>query len=80
MVDVVIKDLRKVKNLYIKLYDPDSKKTLIEYRVNDNMGKDTAIVIGMAYKKGASWMFKAIGKTLKVSDVYTLQDVCVRYI
>lgn len=72
--------LRKVKNLYIKLYDPDSGKTLIQYRVNDNMGNDTAIVIGMAYKKGGSWMFKAIGRTLTVSNVYELKDLCVRYI
>ena len=72
--------LDKVKNLYIKLYDPDSKKTLIQYRVNGNMGRDTAIVIGMAYKKNGSWNFKAIGRSLRVSDVRTLAKYCKDYI
>ena len=72
--------LDKVRNLYIKLYDLDSKKTLIQYRVNGNMGRDTAIVIGMAYKKNGSWNFKAIGRSLRVSDVRTLASRCSDYI
>lgn len=72
--------LAKVRNLYIKLYDPDSKKTLIQYRVNGNMGRDTAIVIGMAYKKNGSWNFKAIGRSLRVPDVRTLASRCSDYI
>ena len=72
--------LDKVKNLYIKLYDPVSKKTLIQYKVNGNMGRDTAIVIGMASKKNGSWNFKAIGRSLKVSTVRELADRCADYI
>lgn len=65
-----------VKNLYIRLYDPDSKKTLIEYRVTGNMMHDTAIVIGMAFRKAGSWSFKAIGRGLRVSSVQELADKC----
>ena len=72
--------LDKVKNLYIKLYDPDSKKTLIQYRVNGNMGNDTGIVIGMAYRKNGSWTFKAIGRSLRVPDIRTLARRCADYI
>lgn len=72
--------LDKVNNLYIKLYDPDSKKTLIQYRVNGNMGDNTAIVIGMAYKKKGVWTFKAIGKGIKVDDVFELAACCKDYI
>ena len=72
--------LDKVKNLYIKLYDPDSKKTLIQYRVDGNTGRDTAMVIGMAYKKNGAWSFKAIGRSLRVSSVQTLASRCAEYL
>lgn len=72
--------LDKVKNLYIKLYDPDSKNTLIQYRVNGNMNRDTAIIIGMAYMKIGSWNFKAIGRSLRVSTVQELANLCSDYI
>lgn len=72
--------LDSVKNLYIKLYDPDSKKPLIQYQATGDMRRDTAIVIGMAYKSGTSWSFKAIGKSLRVSDVDELARVCKNYI
>lgn len=72
--------LDRVKNLYIKLYDPDSKKTLIQYRVDGNTGRDTAMVIGMAYKKNGAWSFKAIGRSLRVSSVQTLASRCAEYL
>ena len=62
--------LDKVRNLYIKLYDPDSKKTLIEYRVSGNAPRNhTAMIIGVAFRRDNSWSFKAVGKSLYVSDV-----------
>ena len=69
-----------VRNLYIKLYDPDSKKTLIQYDVKGNTGDHTAMVIGMAYRCGNGWSFKAIGKSLRVSDVRTLERLCKNYL
>lgn len=78
-------DLRRqtldgVRNLYIKLYDPDSKKALIQYDVRGNTGDHTAMVIGMAYRDGNGWSFKAIGKSLRVSDVRQLERVCKKYL
>ena len=72
--------LDSVRNLYIKLYDPDSKKTLIQYRVDGNTGRDTAMVIGMAFRRGGAWHFKAIGRSLRVADVSELRDRCVNFL
>ena len=72
--------LDSVRNLYIKLYDPDSKKTLIQYRVDGNTGRDTAMVIGMAFRRGGSWHFKAIGRSLRVADVSELRDRCANFL
>ncbi len=72
--------LGKVKNLYIRLYDPVSKKALIEYRVTGNMQNDTALVIGMAFRKAGGWSFKAIGRSLRCDDVQDLTEVCTRYL
>lgn len=68
--------LDKVRNLYIRLNDPNSGKTLIQYRVRGNMGKDTAMVIGVAYRKRDAWTFKAIGQGVRVSDVHALARLC----
>lgn len=64
--------LGDVKNMYIRLYDPVSKQALIEYRVDANMRGFTALVIGMAYRCGGEWLFKAIGSGSRASDVHTL--------
>lgn len=62
--------LDSVRNLYIKLYDPVSKKTLISYDVDGNMGgRDTAMVIGAAYRKGQDWVFKAIGRSVLAANI-----------
>ena len=65
-----------IKNLYIKLYDPDSKSVLVEYRVKGNFNSDTALIIGMAYRKESTWVFKAIGKGSRASTVSQLADEC----
>ena len=65
-------NLGSVKNLYIKLYDPDSRKVLIEYRVMDNLHRDTGMIIGMAYRKNGGWNFRAIGKGSEAEDVRSL--------
>ncbi len=72
--------LDSVRNLYIKLYDPDSKKTLIEYKVTGNTGSDTAVVIGVATRKAGAWHFKAIGRSLRVSSVHELAARCANFL
>lgn len=74
--------LKDVKNFYIRLCDQVSKKTLIEYKVEDNQvhPKDTAIVIGVATRKNGGWTFKAIGRSLRISTVQDLARECSAYI
>ena len=72
--------LKNVKNLYIKLYDPETKKPLIQYNVTGNMDRDTAIVIGAAFRQGDGWHFKAIGRSLTVSTVRELERACKDYL
>ena len=61
--------LDDVRNLYIKLYDPISKKSLISYEIRGNTGRDTAMVIGAVYRQGREWSFKAIGRSLKADNI-----------
>lgn len=70
--------LGDIKNMYIRLYDPVSRKPLIEYKVDSNIERDTALIIGMAYRQGSDWNFKAIGKGSRARDVGELADECMR--
>ncbi len=72
--------LDKVKNLYIKIYDPTTKKVLIEYRIDGNAPRDTAMIIGMAYRDGGEWSFKAIGRSLRVANLTELAQKCDAYL
>ena len=72
--------LERVKNLYIRLYDPDSRKTLIEYRVEGRTGRDTGLLIGTARRVGqGEWTFRAIGQSLRVEGVRALERECKKY-
>lgn len=68
----------KIRNLYIKLYDPDSKKVMVQYWVKGNFNHDTALIIGKAYRKNGNWFFKAIGKGSRATTVSQLADESVR--
>ena len=72
--------LDKVRNLYIKLYDPDSRTSLIEYHVNNQSTRDNSIVIGVAIRRGSGWSFKAVGKTLHTDSVSDLGARCISLI
>ena len=67
----------RIKNLYIRLYDPNTSAPLVEYKVNGNFNSDTGLIIGMAYRKDASWMFRAIGKGSRATDVNQLAVECI---
>ena len=66
--------LGNVKNMYIRLYDPVSRKAIIEYKVDANMKNFTALVIGVAYRRGGEWLFKAIGKGSHAENISQLAD------
>lgn len=54
--------MQDVRNLYIRLCDPDSGETLVDYKVTGNYYGYRSIVIGVAYRDGGDWSFKAIGQ------------------
>lgn len=69
--------LQDVKNMYIRLYDKVSHKLLIEYKETDNLRYKTALIIGMAFRTGNEWSFRAIGKGSDAEDLYQLGKECV---
>lgn len=68
--------LGNVRNMYIRLYDPASRRPLIEYRVDQKLYGDTALVIGMAFRDGQGWQFKAIGKGSRATSISALETEC----
>lgn len=74
--------LEDVRNLYIKLYDPDSRKALFRFDVTDSAqyGSNTGIVIGAAIRRGDGWSFKAVGRGLKVASVGELARESFYYV
>ena len=73
-------DFSKVRNMYIRLDDPDTGTHLIEYRLEPSMGNYTAMVIGVAYRSGSDWIFKAIGEGSDATDIDDLaEEVVSRY-
>ncbi|MBR2459682.1 MAG: TerD family protein [Clostridia bacterium] len=73
-------DFSTINDLYIRLMDPDSKKTLIEYRMDQNFGRNTGLVVGTATRKGDGWAFKAIGEGVMVNTVQQFSSICTRYL
>ncbi|MGN0765968.1 MAG: TerD family protein [Christensenellales bacterium] len=71
-------NLGSVRNMYIRLYDPDSKKVMIEYKVDGNMKGYTALIIGMAYRSGAGWNFKALGRGSNAAGILELHEEAKR--
>lgn len=66
--------LGDVKNLYIRICDTVSKKTLIEYKIDTNFQNCTAIVLGEVYRANGVWIFKAIGKGSYAKDIIELEQ------
>ncbi|MBO4668149.1 MAG: TerD family protein [Bacilli bacterium] len=63
-----------IRNLYLRLFDPDSKKTLIQYKVEQGFDHFTSLIIGKAFRSGADWKFKAIGQGSYATDVRGLMN------
>ena len=68
--------LKDAKNMYIRLYDSVTHQPLMIYKVDQNMQGCTAIVIGMAFRDGQGWQFKAIGKGSHATCISDLEREC----
>ncbi len=71
---------RTVDDLYIRLRDPVTKKTLIRYDMTENYGNNTGLVAGIARRSGAGWKFKAIGEAVTLTSVHEFIDYCKKYL
>ena len=69
-------NLGSVRNMYIKLYDPDSRKVLIEYRVDGNLRSSTSLIVGVVSRDGQDWKFKAVGAGSNATSVSQLAREC----
>ena len=67
-----------IRNLFIRLYDPDSKTALIEYKALGNYARDTALIIGVAFRKNGAWYFEAVGTGSRATDLNELTEECLR--
>ena len=67
-----------VRDMYIRIYSPESKQPLIEYKVKGSHIGSTALIIGMAYRTDSGWNFKAIGKGSQAKDVESLAEKCFK--
>ncbi len=68
--------MKNIKNMYIRLCDPKTKRSIIEYQVSSASRNDTALVIGAAYKRGDTWTFKAIGESNREESIHSLASYC----
>lgn len=73
-------DLSMVKDAYIHLWDVDSKKDLVEYRIeNSAKFKDkTGMFVGEFYKKDGEWEFQAIGEPVRVRAISDMVEIIQR--
>ena len=68
--------LKDVRNMYIRLTDARSGRKLVEYRLEQGFEDKTGVVIGKAYRSGGNWMFRAVGKGVKVDSVLRFGPHC----
>lgn len=67
---------RNVRNMYIRLTNGKTGQVLVEYAASNVNSSDTGIIIGVAYRRGDNWIFKASGRTYHVATVHDLCEYC----
>lgn len=67
---------KNVRNMYIRLTNGKTGQVLVEYTASNINNNDTGIIIGVASRRGGSWVFKASGQTYRVATVHELCSRC----
>ncbi|MBQ7408567.1 MAG: TerD family protein [Clostridia bacterium] len=67
-------NLKDVRNMYIYMSDPNSGTKLMEYKINKQDGNYTSVVLGVAFRDGDGWSFKAIGQGRYDTDVRSMAN------
>ncbi|MBD1840671.1 VWA domain-containing protein [Coleofasciculus sp. FACHB-64] len=52
----------QIKNAFIKIYNPETKRSLARYNLREAFSQETALEFGRLYKKDGEWRFQAVGE------------------
>ncbi|BAY42216.1 stress protein (plasmid) [Nostoc sp. NIES-2111] len=55
----------QIKNAFIKIYNQETRKSLIRYNLREAFSQETALEFGRLYKKDCEWRFQAVGEGYK---------------
>ena len=66
-----------VKNLYVRMNNKDNGRALLSYKISNNNGSATGLVVAMMSRSGNDWTFKAIGNYNNCTSVSQLQNYCI---
>lgn len=76
--------LGDVRDIHIRLIESDTKQVLAKFNTFAQNGRCTAMIIGIAYRTGSNWSFKAMGDCNNATDVHQLAEIarteCRKYI
>ena len=72
--------LNSVRNMYIKLINPKTKKDLLTYQIASDTKNGTSLLLGVATKKSGEWHFKALGTPLRAADISEVCEECEKLI
>lgn len=69
---------KDVQNMYIRLTNGKTGQVLVEYTASNISSRDTGIIIGVASRRGGSWVFRASGQTYRVATIQELCEYCTK--
>ena len=76
--------LGDVRDIHIRLIESDTKQVLAKFNTFSQNSRCTAMIIGIAYRTGSNWNFKAMGDCNNATDVHRLAEIsrseCQKYI
>ncbi|MBD1939952.1 VWA domain-containing protein [Microcoleus sp. FACHB-68] len=52
----------QIRNAFIKIYNPETKRSLARYNLREAFSQETALEFGRLYKKDDDWRFQAVGE------------------
>jgi len=52
----------QVRNSFIKIYNQETRRSLVRYNLREHFAQETALEFGRLYKKDGEWRFQAVGE------------------
>lgn len=73
-------DFGQVRNLFMRILDANTRKSICDYQVSHNIRNQHGIILGLFSKSGTGWKFKAIGDASRPDCVESYaEDIIKRY-